>query len=51
MGTAEQLPDSPLGKTLSNPEIPNALQGIAESFAMPKSQQKNMGQNIMNIAG
>ena len=48
IGTAEQLPDSPLGKTLSSPEIPNALQGIAESFAMPKSQQKNMGQNIMN---
>ena len=48
VGTAEQLPDSPLGKTLSSPEIPNALQGIAESFAMPKSQQKNMGQNIMN---
>ena len=48
IGTAEQLPDSPLGRTLSSPEIPNALQGIAESFAMPKSQQKNMGQNIMN---
>ena len=51
VGTAEQLPNSPLGKTLSSPEIPNALQGIAESFAMPKSQQKNMGQNIMNIVG
>ena len=48
IGTAEQLPVSPLGRTLSSPEIPNALQGIAESFAMPKSQQKNMGQNIMN---
>jgi len=51
IGTAEQLPDSPLGQTLSSPEIPNALQGIAESFAMPKSQQKHMGQNIMNIVG
>ena len=48
IGTAEQLPDSELGKTLSSPEIPNALRGIAESFAMPKSQQRNMGQNIMN---
>ena len=48
IGTAEQLPDSELGKTLSSPEIPEALRGIAESFAMPKSQQKNMGQNIMN---
>ena len=48
VGTAEQLPDSELGKTLSSPEIPEALRGIAESFAMPKSQQKNMGQNIMN---
>ena len=48
IGTAEQLPDSSLGKTLSNPEIPDALRGIAESFAMPKSQQRNMGQNIMN---
>ena len=48
IGTAEQLPDSDLGKTLSSPEIPEALRGIAESFAMPKSQQKNMGQNIMN---
>ena len=51
VGTAEQLPNSPLGKTLSNPEIPKALQGVAESFAIPKSQQKNMGQNIMNIVG
>ena len=51
IGTAEQLPKSELGKTLSSPEIPNALQGIAESFAMPKSQQKNMGRNIMNIVG
>ena len=51
VGTAEQLPNSELGKTLSSPEIPNALQGIAESFAMPKSQQKNMGRNIMNIVG
>ena len=51
VGTAEQLPKSELGKTLSSPEIPNALQGIAESFAMPKSQQKNMGRNIMNIVG
>ena len=51
IGTAEQLPNSELGKTLSSPEIPNALQGIAESFAMPKSQQKNMGRNIMNIVG
>ena len=51
VGTAQQLPDSPIGKTLSSPEIPNALQGIAESFAMPKSQQKNMGRNIMNIVG
>jgi len=48
IGTAEQLPDSELGKTLSSPEIPEALRGIAESFAMPKSQQRNMGQNIMN---
>ena len=48
IGTAEQLPDSQLGKTLSSPEIPNALRAIGESFAMPKSQQKNMGQNIMN---
>ena len=48
VGTAEQLPDSELGKTLSSPEIPEALRGIAESFAMPKSQQRNMGQNIMN---
>jgi len=48
VGTAEQLPDSELGKTLSSPEIPEALRGIAESFAMPKSQQKNMGKNIMN---
>ena len=48
IGTAEQLPDSELGQTLSSPEIPNALRGIAESFAMPKSQQRNMGQNIMN---
>ena len=47
IGTAEQLPESPLGQTLSSPEIPNALQGIAESFAMPKQQQKNMGANIM----
>ena len=51
VGTAEQLPNSPLGRTLSNPEIPKALQGVAESFAIPKSQQKNMGQNIMNIVG
>ena len=51
VGTAEQLPNSPIGKTLSSPEIPNALQGIAESFAMPKSQQKNMGRNIMNMVG
>ena len=51
IGTAEQLPDSDLGKTLSSPEIPEALRGIAESFAMPKSQQKNMGRNIMNIVG
>ena len=48
VGTAEQLPNSELGKTLSSPEIPEALRGIAESFAMPKSQQRNMGQNIMN---
>tara|TARA_A100000172_G_scaffold12508_1_gene6606 strand:+ start:100 stop:1578 length:1479 start_codon:yes stop_codon:yes gene_type:complete len=51
VGTAEQLPSSPLGQSLSSPEIPNALRGVAESFAMPKSQQKNMGQNIMNIVG
>ena len=51
VGTAEQLPNSPLGKTLSNPEIPKALQGVAESFAIPKSQQKTMGRNIMNIVG
>ena len=51
VGTAEQLPNSPIGKTLSSPEIPNALKGIAESFAMPKSQQKNMGRNIMNMVG
>ena len=51
VGTAEQLPNSPLGKTLSNPEIPKALQGVAESFAIPKSQQKSMGRNIMNIVG
>ena len=51
VGTAEQLPNSPLGKTLSNPEIPETLRAIGESFAMPKSQQKNMGQNIMNIVG
>ena len=51
IGTAEQLPSSPLGKSLQNPEIPDALRGVAESFAMPKQQQKNMGQNIMNIVG
>ena len=51
VGTAEQLPNSPLGRTLSNPEIPKALQGVAESFAIPKSQQKTMGRNIMNIVG
>ena len=51
VGTTEQLPNSPLGKTLSNPEIPKALQGGAESFAIPKSQQKTMGRNIMNIVG
>ena len=48
VGTAEQLPNSELGKTLSNPEIPETLRAIGESFAMPKSQQRNMGQNIMN---
>ena len=51
IGTAEQLPSSPLGKSLQNPEIPDALRGVAESFAMPKQQQKNMGQNIMRIVG
>ena len=51
IGTAEQLPSSPLGKSLSSPEIPDALRGVAESFAMPKQQQKNMGQNIMRIVG
>ena len=48
VGTAEQLPNSELGKTLSSPEIPETLRAIGESFAMPKSQQRNMGQNIMN---
>ena len=48
IGTAEQLPNSELGKTLSSPEIPETLRAIGESFAMPKSQQRNMGQNIMN---
>ena len=50
-GTAEQLPDSPLGKTLSDPKVKDSLQGVAESFSMNKKQQQNMGQNIMNIVG
>ena len=50
-GTAEQLPDSPLGKTLSDQKVKDSLQGVAESFSMNKKQQQNMGQNIMNIVG
>ena len=50
-GTAEQLPDSPLGRTLSNPKVKDSLQGVAESFSMNKKQQQNMGRNIMNIVG
>tara|TARA_R100000988_G_scaffold28826_1_gene14790 strand:+ start:1 stop:1458 length:1458 start_codon:yes stop_codon:yes gene_type:complete len=46
--TGDTLPTSPLGRALSNPDNKNALQGVAESFAMPKAQQKNMGRNIMN---
>ena len=50
-GTAEQLPDSPLGRTLSNPKVKDSLEGVAESFSMNKTQQQNMGRNIMNIVG
>ena len=46
--TGEGLPNSPLGRAMTDPEIPKALQGISESFAMPKSKQRDMGQNIMN---
>ena len=49
--TAEQLPNSPLGKTLSDPKVKDSLQGVAESFSMSKKQQQNMGRNIMNIVG
>ena len=43
----EKLPESEVGKSLSNPEIPKKLEGIAKQFAMPKDQQRDFAKTIM----
>ena len=46
MSTAEELPESQLGRALSNPDNENQLRKMSERFPMSKKKLKNIKNNI-----
>jgi len=48
IGSMQDLENSDLQKTLSDPSIPEALKSFSESVAIPKDQQINAAQGVTN---